>query len=113
MHEYGLCVEIVDTVLSTAREHEAKEVKGVSLEVGVLRGIVLDHLRFFFEHLTKGTLAEGADLSLEEEPVEVDCPACGVSTFPGMTLTCPGCGSSMVAIRGGDSIRIASVELET
>ncbi len=113
MHEYGICEEILDVVLSSARENGAKEVTSVELEVGVLRGIVRDHLLFFFQHLSKGTIAERASLHVREKAVTVTCPACGVLQSRSMIFSCPTCGSWEISVRGGDEIRISSLEIDT
>ncbi|HEY5461547.1 MAG TPA: hydrogenase maturation nickel metallochaperone HypA, partial [Deferrimonas sp.] len=78
MHELGVANEILDVALAEADRHAAKKVTSIRLRVGVLRAIEPENLSFLFEHLARGTLAEGAFLEIEEEPVRVECEACGV-----------------------------------
>jgi hydrogenase nickel incorporation protein HypA/HybF len=84
----------------------------VNLRVGVLRGVLPEHLRFLFGHVAEGTIAEGARLEIEEEPVLVHCESCGASEARAFTLECPACGRPCGNIRGGDSLRIASIDID-
>ncbi len=113
MHEYGICEEILEAVLFSAGEHGANEVTSVDLEVGVLRGIVKEHLLFFFRHLSKGTCAEGAALNVKEKTLTVTCHDCGILHSREMIFSCPKCGSWEISVGGGDEIRISSLEIET
>ncbi len=112
MHELGIATEIVAAAVSEARKHGAGKITAVTIRVGVLRGIVPDSLRMFFDHLVKGTLAEGAGLEIEEEPVLVACDECGETPADGLTLSCPACGRDGVAVKGGDSLRMVSIDID-
>ncbi|MGE5189023.1 MAG: hydrogenase maturation nickel metallochaperone HypA [Gemmatimonadota bacterium] len=112
MHELGIATEIVAAAVSEAEKHGAARITTVTVRVGVLRGIVPDSLRMYFDHAVKGTLAGGAALEIEEEPVLVACPACGETEASGLTLSCPACGRDGVAIRGGDYLQLVSNDVE-
>lgn len=112
MHEYGIACEIGEAVVAEMGRHGASRALRVSVSVGVLRGIVAEHLRFFFEHAVRGTPAEGAALAVEEEPVTVLCSACGESSSPRFTLECPRCGGPAAGSRGGDALRLTAIEIE-
>ncbi len=112
MHESGVASEIVAAAVSEGEKHGAAKITAVTIRVGVLRGIVPDSLRLYFELAVKGTAAEGAALEIEEEPVVVSCPGCGETPAAGLTLSCPACGRDGVAVRGGDALRILSIDVE-
>ncbi len=112
MHEVGIAAEIVAAAVSEARKHDARKVTAVTIRVGVLRGIVPDSLRMFFELAAAGTVAEGAALEIEEEPVLVDCGDCGETPASALTLSCPACGRDGVVVKGGDSLRVVSIDIE-
>ena len=112
MHELGLATGIVEAAVAEGEKHEAGTITAVAIRVGVLRGIVPDALRMYFDLAAKGTRAEGAALCIEEEPVLVDCPACGETPAPALTLACPACGRDGVAVRGGDSLRLISMDID-
>ncbi len=113
MHEFGIAGEILNVVYSEAAKHEAKKVTVVKVRVGVLRGIVPENLRFLFESLAMGTIAEGAPLVIEEEPVVIECGECGTTEAGAMTWECSACKSPRISVRGGDSLRIVSIDLDT
>ncbi len=112
MHEFGIATEIAAAAVSEAEKHGAGKITAVTIRVGVLRGIVPDSLRMFFEYAAKETPAEGAALEIEEEPVLVACAECGETPASGLTLTCPACGRDGVVVKGGDSLRIVSIDVE-
>lgn len=112
MHELGVANEILDVALAEASRHAAKKVTSILLRVGVLRAIEPEHLSFLFSHLAHGTPADGARLEIREEPVRVDCPACGVLEARSMPWECPRCRGSGVAATGGDSLEIVSLEID-
>lgn len=112
MHELGIAGEIVTAAVAEARRHHAGRVTGVKVQVGVLRGIVPESLRLFFTHASRETVAENARLEVDEEPLTIECGKCGETPAYSLTLSCPRCGDGEVRIRGGDSLRIVSVELD-
>ena len=112
MHEFGIAAEIVAAAVSEGQKHGAARITTVTVRVGVLRGIVPDSLRIYFEHIVKGTPAEGADLEIEEEPVLVACRECGETPAAGLTVSCPACGRDGVIVKGGDTLRIVSIDIE-
>ena len=112
MHELGVAGEILEVALSEADRHAAKKVTSIRLRVGVLRAIEPENLSFLFEHLSRGTPAEGARLEIVEEPIRVDCEACGVSEARAFTFECPRCKGSGVSVTGGDSLSILSLDVE-
>lgn len=113
MHELGVAGEILDIVLSEAGRHAARKVTSIRLSVGVLRAIEPENLSFLFEHLARGTLADGADLSIQEDPVRVECAACGVSEARSLVWECPRCGGTRIALKGGDSLEVLSLDVDT
>ena len=112
MHELGVAGEILDVALAEADRHAAKKVTSIRLRVGVLRAIEPENLSFLFGHLALGTAAEGAHLEIVEEPVRVECEACGISEARSFTFECPRCKGSGVSVTGGDSLSILSLDVD-
>lgn len=113
MHELGIASEILNVALAEAAKHGAKKVTAVTVEVGVLRGIVPENLRLLFEGLAEGTVAQDAPLAIEEEFVVIECGSCGTKEESAMTWECRACGSPGISVKGGDSLRILSIGLDT
>lgn len=115
MHELSLVLSLLDQV---ERElHEAPPHSGVAeirLSVGRLSGVHVDSMRFAFEAVKPGTVAERAELVIDEPPAESECKSCGaVETIDNLWLGCPVCGSRAISIRGGRELLLRSIELET
>ncbi|MGZ8429291.1 MAG: hydrogenase maturation nickel metallochaperone HypA [Candidatus Deferrimicrobiaceae bacterium] len=112
MHELGIATDLLEIALAEARKHGGNRITAVNLQVGVLRGVVPEHLHFLFGHVAKGTIAEAARLEIEEEPIRVECEACGPSEAREFTLECPACKKPCARIEGGDALRILSLEID-
>jgi hydrogenase nickel incorporation protein HypA/HybF len=113
LHELGIAEEVLRAVLPEAEKHGAARVTGVALRVGVLRAVVAENLSFLFGHVARGTIAEGAALSVAEDPLLVDCPACGVRSEAGsLVLECPACGALGIRLSGGEELQVVSIDID-
>lgn len=74
MHE----MPITQSFLNIALEHsKGRKITDIYLQVGRMSAIVPETVDVFFEHLSKGTLAEGAKLHFDIKPIEMTCQDCG------------------------------------
>lgn len=112
MHELGIATEIVAAAVSQGEKHGAARITTVTVRVGVLRGIVPDSLRMYFDLAARGTPAEGAALEIEDDAAVVVCPGCGERPVSGLALSCPACGRDGVRLSGGDSLQLVSIDIE-
>ena len=103
----------MNAALQHAEEAQATRVHVVRLRVGRLSGVVPDALQFAFEALSRGTLAEGGQLTIEEVPARFWCGICQ-HEFTGDDLIgeCPDCHTPSADVRGGRELEIASLEIE-
>jgi len=121
MHELSIARRIVSIVLSEAEKRGAERVLQVRVRIGELSFLRPEQLSFWFKTLSQGTLLEGAELVIDIEPGEVECPGCGYKgpmrveddplyhvVFP--TLSCPRCGRP-VEITRGKGYSITSIRL--
>jgi hydrogenase nickel incorporation protein HypA/HybF len=114
MHELAITQALLSIVLEAAEAAGARRVTAVGLTVGALTSYVDDSIRFYFELLSKGTLAEGALLRIRREPGEGRCQTCG-GTFlvePPLLPACPLCGSFDIQIEGGNRCLVECIEVE-
>lgn len=113
MHEMSLAEGIVQLVEETARREAAQRVKLVVIEVGRLSSVEPESLRFCFEAVVRGTLAEGAGLEIVEIPGRGGCLACGETVdLQALYDACPACGSYQVQASGGTEMRVREIEIE-
>lgn len=113
MHEMSLCESIVQTLEEQARVQDYQQVQVVRLEIGALAGVEVEAMRFGFEVVTRGTLAEGAELDIIEVDGQAWCLPCGKSVSVKQRFdACPDCGSYQLQITSGEELRIKELEVQ-
>ncbi len=134
MHEWALADGILKTALEFAKEHRAKSVKRVTIVLGELQDVEREIVEFALNEMKKGTFAENAEFSFEEEEAIFKCRNCGhtwklkdvegelngeiredihfvpevVHTF----LSCPNCGSRDFEVVKGRGVYISEIVVE-
>jgi hydrogenase nickel incorporation protein HypA/HybF len=114
MHEMGIVQSIMEILEQQAVLHNAKRVTRVSLEFGALTGVMPAAVEFAFEILSKGSVADGAQLDITIIPMVAHCLDCEAETCLEIYQPfCPVCSSgALKIIQGRDEMRIASLEIE-
>jgi hydrogenase nickel incorporation protein HypA/HybF len=112
MHEMALAEGIVQIVENTARASDAATVRAVWLELGALSHVEVEALRFSFDVVTRGTVAEGARLEVLTTPGRAWCMPCGETVdLPRLGEACPRCGSHQLQVTQGDEMRVKEIEI--
>lgn len=113
MHEMALCESIVQVLEQQAAAQNYSVVKTVRLEIGPLAGVEIEALRFSFDAVTRGTLADRATLEIIETKGEAWCMQC-TKTVPVSQRfdACPDCGSYQLQVTGGEEMRIKELEVD-
>ncbi|MFH1683938.1 MAG: hydrogenase/urease maturation nickel metallochaperone HypA [Candidatus Margulisiibacteriota bacterium] len=65
MHEIHLLTDLLKDLLKAAQKNNAKKISKVYLRMGTFTEINEEILRHFFQEKAKGTIAEGAEISIE------------------------------------------------
>ena len=113
MHEMSLCESLIGVIEDQATAHHYSRVRGVFLEIGTLACVEAEALRFCFDVVTRGTLAEGAALEIIETRPEAWCLACSRAVSVQQRFDpCPECGGYQLQISGGDELRIKELEVD-
>jgi hydrogenase nickel incorporation protein HypA/HybF len=113
MHEMSLCESMLQTLEQQAEVQHYRKVKTVWLEIGALAGVEIDALRFSFDVVVQGSLAEGARLEILEAPGQAWCLPCGRNVPVQQHYDeCPVCGSHQLQVNGGEQMRIMELEVE-
>ena len=113
MHEFAVTENIVKIVLDKAEEAQSKKITQIDLVVGDLAGAVPDCIQFYFDSLSKDTIAEEAVLHFKSVPAQLGCRDCSTVFNPEDTLwACPACKSRSVEIVKGKELYIESMEVE-
>jgi hydrogenase nickel incorporation protein HypA/HybF len=110
MHELSVAGAVLDTVLKNAGD---RQVKTVALQVGPLRQVVPESLRFYFEIVTRDTPVEGAQLELIETELRLRCEDCGHEWAPEWALfRCSACSSPNTTVLSGEELQVDYIEVE-
>ena len=113
MHEMALCESIVDIIRDEARRQNFGRVVAVRLEVGPFSGAEPEAMRFCFDAVSRGTLAEGSRFEIVPTAGTAFCFACGEAVAIAERFSdCPRCGGHQLQVTGGDELRIKELEVE-
>jgi hydrogenase nickel incorporation protein HypA/HybF len=113
MHELAIAQSLVEIIEQEALPYGGAKVTGVKLLIGKLSGVLPDALKFAFEAISVGGIAEGASLEIEEVPLRIRCNQCGkVFLVDDPFMTCPGCEGTDVEMVAGRELEIRSMEIE-
>ncbi|MCB1939412.1 MAG: hydrogenase maturation nickel metallochaperone HypA [Rhodocyclaceae bacterium] len=113
MHEMSLAEGIRTIVEEAAQAEGFGKVNAVVLEVGELAAVELESLRFCFEVVMQGTLAEGAALTVERVAGVGWCMSCGESVpIKALYDPCPKCGSYQVQPTDGTQMRVKALDVD-
>lgn len=113
MHEMSLCEGIVQVLEQEAERQSFHKVNRVRLEIGVLAGVEIAALRFGFDVVTRGTLAEGAELEVIELPAAAWCLMCMQRVEIRQRYDpCPECGTYQLQVTEGEDLKIKDLEVE-
>ena len=112
MHEMSLAEGIVQIVETTAKANDASAVRAVWLELGVLSHVEQEALRFSFEVVKRGTVADGARLEIRTTPGRAWCMPCSEAVdLARLGDPCPRCGSHQLQVTQGDEMRVKEIEI--
>ena len=114
MHELPLAEKINNSINDLCKRSGWTRVRRVVLKVGRMRQVNSELLSFAFDAVAKGTMSEGAEMSVLELPIVFLCRSCGRETnSEGTVFLCANCGSTNVELRSGMELTIESMEVES
>ncbi|MFA5951796.1 MAG: hydrogenase maturation nickel metallochaperone HypA [Hyphomicrobium sp.] len=113
MHEMAISESIIGILEAEAARQKYARVKKVWLEIGPLAGIETEALKFTFDVVTRGTLAEHAELEIVATEACGYCLMCAKNVVISQRFApCPDCGGHQVQMTSGDEMRIKELEVE-
>jgi len=113
MHELSITQSILSIALEKANEVQAGKVTKINLIIGELSGVVNDCVEFYFDLLSKDTIAAEASLSFERTPNKLRCRSCATVFSPNnLDWACPNCHEVKVEIISGRECHIESIEVD-
>ena len=113
MHELSIAEGLVEQVEAVRTANHGGRVVAVEVRIGEWRQVVPDILTSYFEHLTQGTLLEGARIDIVTVAAKGRCAACGTDfALDDIFLVCPACGSPQCELLSGRELELIGLELE-
>ena len=109
MHELSLASAVIDTV---ERHADGRRVTAVFLQVGHLRQVVPASVAFYFEHVARGTVCEGARLEQELVPARLRCRCGHEWEVDGIDFRCAACGAADATVVSGEEFLVESIDVE-
>lgn len=108
MHELSITQSVVDAVCERAA---GRPVHSIKVQVGALTAVVPEAMRFCFDLVVEGTVAQGARLDIDMRPGALHCRSCGADAVLADAIALCPCGSADVDVVAGRELRIVSMEV--
>ena len=113
MHEFSITQNILSIALEKANAVQAKRVSKINLTIGELSGIVDECVQFYFDIISKDTIAAKASLSFHQPSTRLRCRNCAATFSPNnLDWTCPNCQEQKIEIISGRECHVESIEVE-
>jgi len=117
MHELAIAESIIgilkEQTSSALGGSGGGKINSVKLKIGEMAGIVPSALEFSFQIASKGTLAEGAALYIENVPITAKCDDCSkVFQIKGYCFECASCGGGNFKLITGRELLIEEIDVE-
>lgn len=119
MHELAITKSILRHSLLYAQEAKGDRITTIILRIGVLRDIEQEWLERYFAYISKGTIAEDAQIIIFHEPVICQCKICkqqfriNVEDYSTADVHCPECGVQNYDLISGTQFVIQAIEVHT
>ncbi len=112
MHEMSLCESIRQIIEEQAESQPFTRVARVALDVGAFSGVEVEALRFGFDVVMKGSVAEDAQLEIHYQKGQGWCLPCAREVEIAQRYdACPHCGSYQLQVTGGENLNIRELEV--
>ena len=92
----------------------AGRVTDIYLTIGKWSSLVDDSIQFYWDHISQGTICEGAQLHFNRPLAVMRCADCGRQYEVDEDLKpCPSCGSVHLSLISGDEMQVDQIEINS
>lgn len=113
MHELSITQSILDITLRYAQEANAQRVTDLYLVIGQLSSVVDESVQFYWDFVSKGSIADGATLHFKRIPLTMKCNDCQTEFTPDSEVfTCPSCDSDKISIITGEEFFLEAIDID-
>jgi len=111
MHEVSICEHLLLLLAQEAKRHEVKKIVRVRVEIGRLSCLDPEALRFAFDAMAPGTVAEAAELQIDQPLVRASCEECGADVELNSRFDpCTSCSGTRLKLHSGQDMRLLEME---
>jgi hydrogenase nickel incorporation protein HypA/HybF len=115
MHELQITERILDIVLKHALGQDVTKVVRIHLRIGALSDLEDEWIQHYFDYLSRGTVAENAQLAIRRAPAVLCCQSCSrsfeVTREELGRARCPECGEPGLELVAGREYLIENMEV--
>ncbi len=115
MHELPVTERILDVALKHASGNDVNKIVRIHLRIGELTDLEDEWIQHYFDFLSKGTLAEKAELVIERAPIVVECVSCDhsfeISKKELGEVVCPECNEKRPRLKSGKEYFVKNMEV--
>jgi len=113
MHEMALAESVLDLIEDCLLREGGQQIKTVRLEIGKLAAVEPEAMRFCFDAVARGTVAEGAVLDIIEQEGRAWCFDCNREvSIAARQNPCTACGGFRLRVAEGIAMRVKELEIE-
>ena len=113
MHELPITQSLLQLVLEHATRAGGGRVMQVHLVVGELSRVVDDSVQFYWDILSRETMAAGARLCFRHLPLRFAWRTCQHEFEPkNERFVCPSCRATQLRVVAGDEFRLESLDVD-
>ena len=113
MHELSVTESILKICKSEAEKHKFNKILNINIKVGELTGLIPECISFYFNEVSKNTVAEGTSINISKVPLRYKCKNCSHESYmKNKEYKCSLCGSSHIKLLNGREFYIDTMEVE-
>lgn len=111
MHEASIVSGLMALLCDQAAKHGVERVRRVTVRVGKLRSVEPRALAACFEVFAEDTIAQGAELVIDQVPIRGHCYDCGEDfEISGFQFRCIRCNGGQITVTSGQELCLDSFE---
>lgn len=112
MHEVSLCRDLISMVEDAVRESSVSRIKRIHLRLGAFSHVQADAIKFCFQAVATGTLAEGAELMIHRSESVGQCEQClHRQSVTSRFESCCACGYFPLSVEQAEDMILQSIEV--
>ncbi|HIE05837.1 MAG TPA: hydrogenase maturation nickel metallochaperone HypA [bacterium (Candidatus Stahlbacteria)] len=113
MHELSVTESILRIVLKQIDRSSCHKIKEVGIVIGQMSSFIPDCIEYYFNFLSRGTAAEGANLKFNIIKPSILCRHCDQEMeIDDPFMTCPVCGNADTRLVSGRECYVEYIEVD-